>query len=156
MDQICSSHDVSICISGLEPVQYFTEDQPISLESGEKSIFLSSNSLSLMEILKREPYLVFSISFLCLRLLLGIFPEVLSQLKAFWVSYIPHFNVGIFAETSQIMGRILHMIDVRRVWTKLRLCKTRNFHEGAKNARVWASSFASVALGESSSAISSS
>ncbi|KAL6219392.1 hypothetical protein ACLB2K_007151 [Fragaria x ananassa] len=36
------------------------------------------------------------------------------------------------------MGRILHMVDVRRIWNKLRLCKTRNFHEGAKNARVQA------------------
>lgn len=144
------------CISGLEPVQYFAEDNPISLESGGKSIILSSNSLSLKEILKREPYLVFSIMFLCLRLLVCIFPQVLSRLKAFWVIYIPHFKLEIFGETSQIMGRIVHMIDMRGVWTKLRLFKTRNFHQGAKNARVWASSLASVALGESSSARSSS
>lgn len=142
--------------TGLEPVQYFAEDNPISLESGGKSIILSSNSLSLKEILKREPYLVFSIMFLCLRLLACIFPQVLSRLKAFWVIYIPHFKLEIFGETSQIMGRIVHMIDMRGVWTKLRLFKTRNFHQGAKNARVWASSLASVALGESSSARSSS
>jgi thiol-disulfide isomerase/thioredoxin len=142
--------------TGLEPVQYFAENPPIGLESDEESIFQSLNSLSMKEISKRKPYLVFSISFLCLRLLLCIFPEVLSCLKTFWVSYVPHLNLEIFGETSQIMGRVLHMIDVRRVWTKLRLCKTRNFHESAKNARVWASSLASVALGESSSARSSS
>ncbi|KAG2682796.1 hypothetical protein I3843_10G001500 [Carya illinoinensis] len=136
--------------TGLEPVQGFAEDQPICLESGETSNFLSSSSEWLKEISKREPYLVFSISFLCLKLLVYMFPAVLSRLEAFWVTYIPHFNLEIFGETSQIMGRILHMIDVRRVWTKLRLCKTNNFHEGAKNARVWASSLASVALGESS------
>jgi hypothetical protein len=85
-----------------------------------------------------------------------MFPKVLTHLKAFWVLYVPHFNLGIFGETSQLMGRILHMVDVRRIWTKLRLCKTRNFHEGAKNARVWASSLTSVSLGESSSARSSS
>ncbi|KAM3738450.1 hypothetical protein ACB098_09G131500 [Castanea mollissima] len=117
--------------TGLEPVQYFSENQPISLEGGEKSIFLSLNSLLLKEISKREPYLVFSILFICFRLIVRILPE-----------------------TSQVMGRILNMIDVRRVWTKLRLSKTRNF--GTKNARVWASSLASVALGESSSARSSS
>jgi hypothetical protein len=147
---------VTVFISGLEPVQYFAENPPIGLESDEESIFQSLNSLSMKEISKRKPYLVFSISFLCLRLLLCIFPEVLSCLKTFWVSYVPHLNLEIFGETSQIMGRVLHMIDVRRVWTKLRLCKTRNFHESAKNARVWASSLASVALGESSSARSSS
>ncbi|XP_050244912.1 5'-adenylylsulfate reductase-like 5 isoform X1 [Quercus robur] len=142
--------------TGLEPVQYFSENQPISLEGGEKSIFQSLNSLLLKEISKREPYLVFSILFICFRLLVHILPEVLSCLKAFWVSYVPHLNLDIFGETSQVMGRILNMIDVRRVWTKLRLSKTRNFQEGAKNARVWASSLASVALGESSSARSSS
>lgn len=142
-------------MAGLEPVHDFDEDQPSCLENGEKPIFLSSNSLSLKEISKREPFLVFSISFLCLRILLCTFPAVLSRFKAIWVPYIPYFNLNMFGETSQIMGRILQMIDVRRVWTKLRLCKTRNFHEGAKNARVWASSLASVALGESSSARSS-
>jgi len=147
---------VTVCIPGLEPVQYFSENQPISLEGGEKSIFQSLNSLLLKEISKREPYLVFSILFICFRLLVHILPEVLSCLKAFWVSYVPHLNLDIFGETSQVMGRILNMIDVRRVWTKLRLSKTRNFQEGAKNARVWASSLASVALGESSSARSSS
>lgn len=145
---------MTVCIPGLEPVQYFSENQPISLEGGEKSIFLSLNSLLLKEISKREPYLVFSILFICFRLLVRILPEVLSCLKAFCVSYVPHLNLDIFGETSQVMGRILNMIDVRRVWTKLRLSKTRNF--GAKNARVWASSLASVALGESSSARSSS
>lgn len=139
-----------LCLSGLEPVQDFAEDQSICLESGETSNFLSSNSEWLKETSRREPYLVLAISFLCLKLLVCIFPVVLSRLEAIWVTFIPHFSLEIFGETSQIMGRILHMIDVRRVWTKLRLCKTKNFHEGAKNARVWASSLASVALGESS------
>ncbi|KAF3442227.1 hypothetical protein FNV43_RR16143 [Rhamnella rubrinervis] len=142
--------------TGLEPAQYFDEDRPISSESGEKSIFQLMNSMSVEEISKKEPYLVFSILFLCLRILLSIFPRVLSHLKAYCVSYVPHLKLGIFGETSQMMGRVRHMIDVRRVWTKLRLCKTRNFHKGAKNARVWASSLASVSLGESSSAARSS
>lgn len=146
-----------LCLSGLEPVQYYNDDQPFSLQCGEKSILQSmSNMLSLRERARREPYLVFAILFLCLRVLLHMFPKVLTHLKAFWVLYVPHFNLGIFGETSQLMGRIFHMVDVRRIWTKLRLCKTRNFHEGAKNARVWASSLTSVSLGESSSARSSS
>ncbi|KAH7512855.1 hypothetical protein FEM48_Zijuj12G0134400 [Ziziphus jujuba var. spinosa] len=143
-----------LSVSGLEPIQYFDNDQSVFSESSETSIFQLINSMPLKEISKKEPYLVFAILFLFLRVLLSIFPRLLFHLKAFYVSYVPHFNSGIFGETSQIMGRVCHMIDVRRVWTKLRLCKTRNFREGAKNARVWAS-LASVSLGESSSARSS-
>lgn len=141
--------------TGLEPVQYLDEDQTIGSESGVKSTIQSMNGSALKVLSKRDPYLVFSILFLCLRALVSIFPRVLSRLKAFWVSYIPQLNLGIFGETSQIMGRVSHMIDVRGFWTKLRLCKTRNLREGARSARVWASSLASVSLGESSSAISS-
>lgn len=142
-------------VSGLEPVQYLDEDQKIGSESGVKSTVQSMNGSALRVFLKRDHYLVFSILFLCVRALVSVFPKVLSRLKAFWVSYIPHLNLGIFGETSQIMGRVSHMIDVRGFWTKLRICKTRNLREGAWSARVWASSLASVSLGESSSAISS-
>lgn len=141
--------------TGLEPVQYLDVDQPNGSESGGESAIQLMNGSALRATWKREPYLVFSILFLCFRILVAIFPRVLSRLKAFWVSSVPHLNLGIFGETSQIMGRISHMIDVRGIWMKLRQCKTRNLHEGARNARVWASSLASVSLGESSSVRSS-
>ncbi|XWS42681.1 hypothetical protein CRYUN_Cryun16bG0035000 [Craigia yunnanensis] len=137
--------------TGFEPVQYVSENEPIISGDHNKYMIQSWNESSLMEIVKREPYLAFAVLFLCLRVLLSIFPEVLFRLKAFWVSYAPHLNLEIFGETSQLFARALHMVDVRRVWTKLRLCNTRNFHQGAKSARVWASSLASVSLGESSS-----
>ncbi|KAF2288195.1 hypothetical protein GH714_004926 [Hevea brasiliensis] len=138
--------------TGLKPVQYFAEDEPTSLGSCEESIMQQWDGSSLEEMMKRETYLVLAMLFLCLRVLIFISPKGLSRLKAFYASYLPHFNLEIFGETSQLFGRILHMIDVRRIWiwTKLRVCKTRNFHEGAKNCRVWAS-LASVSLGESSS-----
>lgn len=131
------------------------KEQPISLESGEKSMIQLMKGSALKETSKREPYLVFSILFLCLRVFLSIFPRASSQLKAFWVSYVPHLNLGIIRETSQIMARVSHMIDVSSFWTKLKQCKTRNLREGARNAQVWASSLASVSLGESPSARSS-
>ncbi|TXG66331.1 hypothetical protein EZV62_007606 [Acer yangbiense] len=130
--------------TGLRPVEDFAKDESIGLIDSYKSITKTSFGSSMSEMIQGEPYMVFSVLFLCLRMLVFIFPEVLSRLKAFWVSYVPHLNLEIFGETSQLFGRALHMIDVRRVWTKLRLCKTRNF-------RVWASSLASVSLGESSS-----
>jgi hypothetical protein len=120
--------------------------------SDEDTNLESLMGLSLKETLKREPYLVFSVMFICLRLLLFVFPKIILRLRAFWVSCIPHLNMQIFGETSQVMGRVLQVIDVRRIWTKLGLCKTRIFHERARSARVWASSLASVSLGESSSA----
>ncbi|EOY10594.1 APR-like 5, putative [Theobroma cacao] len=143
-------------ITGFEPVQNVAENKQVVSGNYNRYIIQSWNESSLMDIVKREQYLAFAVLFLCLRVLLSIFPEVLSRLKAFWVSYAPHLNLEIFGETSQLFVRALHMVDVRRVWTKLRLCKTRNFHQGAKSARVWASSLASVSLGESSGRSSSS
>ncbi|XP_050212800.1 5'-adenylylsulfate reductase-like 7 [Mercurialis annua] len=138
-------------ITGIKPIVHLAEDESTTSDIIEESIMQPWIGSSLEEMMKREPYLVFAILFLTLRVLLYIAPKVLSHLKAFYGLYIPHFNVEIFGETSQLFGRILHMIDVRRVWTKLRLCKTRNFHQSAKNCRVWASSLASVSLGKSSS-----
>ncbi|XP_039022521.1 5'-adenylylsulfate reductase-like 5 [Hibiscus syriacus] len=135
--------------TGFEPVQYDAESKPVV--SGEDNIYMIQLwNETPMEMVKREPYLAFALLFLCFRGLLTIFPKVMSRLKAFWDSYAPHLKLEIFGETSQLFARALHMVDVRRVWAKLRLSKTRNFHQGAKNAHVWASSLASVSLGESS------
>ncbi|XVF56883.1 hypothetical protein PTKIN_Ptkin06aG0156100 [Pterospermum kingtungense] len=142
--------------TGLEPVQYVAESEPVISGDHNKNMIQLWNESSSMEMVKREPYLAFAVLFLCLKVLLSMLPEVVSRLKAFWVSYAPHLNLEIFGETSQLFSRALNMVDVRRVWTKLRLCKTRNFHRGAKSAHVWASSLASVSLGESSSSRSSS
>ncbi|KAE8660023.1 5'-adenylylsulfate reductase-like 5 [Hibiscus syriacus] len=140
--------------TGFQPVRYIAESEPVVSGDDNKYMVQLWNE-NPTEIVKREPYLAFALLFLCFRGLLSIFPEVMSCLKAFWVSYAPHLNMEMFSETSQLFARALHAVDVRRVWTKLRLCKTRNFHEGAKSARVWASSLASVSLGESSSSRSS-
>ncbi|QCD94228.1 hypothetical protein DEO72_LG5g2309 [Vigna unguiculata] len=128
-------------------------DQPSSMTmTSDENSAMNLFGLSLNETWSRDPYLVFSVLFLCLRLLLFVFPKIVSRLRAFWVSCIPHLNLQIFGETSQVMGRVLQVIDVRRIWNRLRLCKIRIFQERARSARAWASSLASVSLGESSSA----
>lgn len=142
--------------SGFEPFQYVAEHEPVTSGDHNNHMKQSWNEPFSMEIVKKEPYLVISVLFLCMKLLLSIFPIVLSRLETFWVLYAPHFNLEIFGETNQLFALALHMVDVRRVWTKLRLCKILNFHQGAESARVWASSLASVSLGKSSSGISSS
>ncbi|CAN1132305.1 5'-adenylylsulfate reductase-like 5 [Linum perenne] len=137
--------------TGLEPVQHLTEAEATNLQSDGNSILQPWDGSPLEQVLRREPYLALSILFLCFRVMLFFSPKLLLHLKSFCSSNIPRLNLGMFGETSQLFERILHLVDVRRVWTKLRLCKARNFREGAKNCRVLASSFASVSLGESSS-----
>lgn len=126
------------------------EDTSCNLET-EQKVLGAWEGASVKEILLREPYLLLSVIFLSLRAVAYFFPGIASHLVAMWSAYIPHLNMGIFGESRQLIGRALHLIDVKRIWSKLKVCKTRNFHKGARNARVWASSLASVSLGETSS-----
>lgn len=107
---------------------------------------------SLKETFLMDPYLAISIWFVLYRFFLYILNEISSRLLALWVAYIPHLNLGIFGEWKQLLAHGLQMVDVKRIWTKLKICKTRNFHRGAINARVWASSISSMSLGETSAA----
>ncbi|KAL0369939.1 UNVERIFIED_CONTAM: 5'-adenylylsulfate reductase-like 5 [Sesamum angustifolium] len=136
--------------TGLYPVVDIVEETSSDSESGSK-VFQLWNGASLKETFLMEPYLVLSAVFVFLRAFLYFFPEIVSRIMALWVAYIPHLNLGIFGESRQVLAHVLHLIDVKRIWSKLKLCKTRNFHERARNARVWASSLASVSLGEASS-----
>ncbi|KAH6813850.1 hypothetical protein C2S51_022868 [Perilla frutescens var. frutescens] len=135
--------------TGLDPMVDIAEETPCS--ERREAAFQVWDGSSLKETFLREPYLVLSLVFVLLRAFLYIFPEIASDLLALWVACIPHLNLGIFGESRQLLGHALQLIDVRRIWSKLKICKTRNFHEGARNARVWASSLASVSLGETSS-----
>ncbi|TKY62901.1 5'-adenylylsulfate reductase 5 [Spatholobus suberectus] len=137
--------------TGLEARDKVVFAQLSNLMSDEHS---TMKGFSLKEMSSREPYLALSILFLCLRTILFVFPAIVSRLQAFWTSFVPHLNLQVF---GLVMERVLIVIDVKRIWTKLRLCKTRNFHERARSARVrarsarvWASSLASVSLGDSS------
>ncbi|KAL2557121.1 5'-adenylylsulfate reductase-like 5 [Forsythia ovata] len=136
--------------TGLDPVVEISEDQISSSENDQKVLQLWSGA-SLKDTFSREPYLVLSVVFVLSRAFLYFFPEIVSRAMALWLAHIPHLNMGIFGESRQLLGRVFQLIDIKRIWSKLKLCKTRNFHKGARNARVWASSLASVSLGESSS-----
>lgn len=131
-------------ITGLKPIPYYSDRDLVTIESVGKPVIQRQH-------IEDEPLLIFSFVFICLRLAIYKLPHLLHHLNNLCRSYIPHLNLEIFGETRQLIGRILHMLDIRRAWAKLRLYKTKNFHKGARNARVWASSLASVSLGESSS-----
>ncbi|KAL3649332.1 hypothetical protein CASFOL_005735 [Castilleja foliolosa] len=136
--------------TGMDPMVDMVEEASNNRESGPYA-FQLRNVTSFEETFSREPYLVLSFIFVILRAFLYICPEIVSRLSALWIAYIPHPDLGIFGESRQLLERVLHLIDIKRIWTKLKNCKTRNFQEGARNARVWASSLTSVSLGETAS-----
>ncbi|CAH2055164.1 unnamed protein product [Thlaspi arvense] len=140
--------------TGLQPVQYVAEAEPLtgSLYAADGNLITwLRNGTSVSEVFKRDPFLVLSLMFICLQVAILVFPIAESRMKALWASYVPNLNLERFGEISQLFSRALHMVDVRRLWLKLRLVKTRSFHERAKNAQAWASSLASVSLGQTSS-----
>ncbi|XP_052172668.1 5'-adenylylsulfate reductase-like 5 [Diospyros lotus] len=127
-------------ITGFKPVQYVGRDESSSwMGSGKFAIRSWRRWSSLNEMLNREPYLLFSALYLCLKLVISVFPKVISCFRALWASHVPHLNLEIFGETSQMLGPVLQIINLRMICGKLRL-KARNFAERAKNARVWACS----------------
>lgn len=140
--------------TGLQPVDYHDHDDSNEIVNGQILLQPWYRS-SFGDLIMKEPYLLLAILFLVLRTFLLFCPEILSRVAALWILCKREFNMGIFGESSQLVGRVLHLIDVKRVWSKLKLCKTRNFQKRARSARVWASSLASVSLGETSRPLSS-
>ncbi|KAF3610680.1 hypothetical protein DY000_02051548, partial [Brassica cretica] len=139
--------------TGLKPVQYVAEAEPttsLDATNGNLITWLRKGT-SISEIFRQDPFLVLSLLFICLQIAILVFLIAESRMKALWASYVSSLNLERFGEISQLFSRALHMVDVRRLWLKLRLVKTRNFHERAKNAQAWASSLASVSLGQTSS-----
>ncbi|KAH0944199.1 hypothetical protein HID58_003836 [Brassica napus] len=139
--------------TGLKPVQYVSEPEPttsVDATDGNMITWLRKGT-SISEVFKGDPFLVLSLLFVCLQAAILVFPMAEQRLKALWASYVPNLNLERFGEVSQVFRRAVHMVDVRRLWLKLTLVKTRSFHERAKNARAWASSLASVSLGQTSS-----
>ncbi|XP_071690276.1 5'-adenylylsulfate reductase-like 7 [Rutidosis leptorrhynchoides] len=136
--------------TGLEPVIDLTADQTVFPENKSR-IFESHNNTQLKNIVSKEPYLIFSLLFIFLKALLYLFPNMVSNLIALWLAYIPHLNLSIFGESRQLLARVLHVVDVERLFNKLKLIKSRPFHNGARSARAWTSSLASFSLGKTSS-----
>ncbi|XP_072951927.1 5'-adenylylsulfate reductase-like 5 [Typha angustifolia] len=135
--------------TGLDPAAYFVVDK---LSDSRNMRSRWSRDQPLRDIVTDEPFLALGVLFVILRMIIHSFPVVFSWMRAFWVSYAWHLNLWVIGGSSQLLERVLHAVDIKRLWSKIRLFnKTRNFRKGASNARVWASSLTSVSLGESSS-----
>lgn len=133
--------------TGLERALNSTEDQYV-LPSNNTPKALHSWNLTT---LKDELCLGFSLLFVLLKAFLFVCPNFVSNVITLWVTYIPRLNLAIFGESKQLLTHALHLFNVKSLYSKLKLSKSRNFHHGARSARVLASSFASVSLGETSS-----
>jgi len=107
---------------------------------------------SLREMANDEPFLFLAVLFIILKVAAHFIPVVMSHLRAFLVVRVRNLNLGILRGSNQLLDRALNVLDVRRLWSKLRLSnKATDLRKGASNARAWASSFTSVSLGEPSS-----
>ncbi|CAM0877048.1 unnamed protein product [Alopecurus aequalis] len=135
--------------TGLDPIAYvdvIQQESPGSVGS------VMPGGRSLRKMAKDEPFVFISVLFIILKVAAHFVPTVISHLRAFLVVHVQNLNLGIHRGSSQLMERALTVLDVKRLWSKLRLSsKTSDLRKGASNARAWASSFASVSLGEPSS-----
>ncbi|XP_062204113.1 5'-adenylylsulfate reductase-like 6 [Phragmites australis] len=134
--------DFYTAVTGQEPVAYIG---PRKWSTSQSTHYAKLGNSSISEAVKREPYLAFSIMFICLRIFLFFFTKFFALIKGFWIQYFRHINLGILAKLTQLLECVPHAVDVRKMWSKWRLMV------GAKNARVWASSLTSLSLGGQSS-----
>ncbi|XP_066333200.1 5'-adenylylsulfate reductase-like 5 [Miscanthus floridulus] len=135
--------------TGLDPIAYIDVVQQES--TGSLSSVMPWDH-SLREMAKDELYLLVAVLFIILKVAAHFIPVVMSHLRAFLVVRVQNLNLGIRKGSNQLLERALNVLDMRRLWSKLRLSnKATDLRKGASNARAWASSFASVSLGEPSS-----
>lgn len=99
------------------------------------------NSSIISETVKREPYLALSILFICMRVFFFFFPKSFALIQDLWTGYREQINLGILGRLAQLLDCVPHAVDVRKVWSKLRLVVGAN-----KNGRVWAA-LTSLSLG---------
>lgn len=101
----CGSKDLRLLIPFYKRTTGF--DPPVDFTKHESSNLGSLKPLpwdvSLSEILRREPFLVFSLLFLFLKVLFYSFPKMLACLKEFWVSQCWRPNV-----TWGSLGRLVN------------------------------------------------
>ncbi|KAI7729182.1 hypothetical protein M8C21_025856 [Ambrosia artemisiifolia] len=128
-------------VTGLEPVMDLTKD-PIIFPENQSTIPESHNKAQLKNIISNEPYLVFSMFFLFLKTVLYLYPNMVSNIIALWLANIPRLNLSIFGESRQLLARVLQLVDLKRVLSKLKL---------VRSARAWASSLASFSFCKASS-----
>jgi hypothetical protein len=137
---------IIFCYTDFGPVAYF-DVQPSMFTY--TPIWLQD--MPLKDKIAAEPYLALSVLFVLLRVALWILPLVGPHLRAFWDIYAQGFKQKVVGGMNRTLERAAHVLDVKRLGNKIKhFNKKRSLGRGAKSARVWASSLASVSLGECS------
>lgn len=137
--------------AGLDPVAYI--DVVVQQESTASLRSVAPWDRSPLEMAKDEPpYLLVAVVFIILKAAARLVPAAMSHLRAFLAVRVQNLNLGIRRGSNQVLERALNVLDVRRLCSELGLSnRATDLRKGASNARAWASSFASVSLGEPSS-----
>ncbi|PWZ24096.1 5'-adenylylsulfate reductase-like 5 [Zea mays] len=137
--------------TGLDPVAYI--DVVVQQESTASLRSVAPWDRSPLEMAKDEPpYLLVAVVFIILKAAARLVPAAMSHLRAFLAVRVQNLNLGIRRGSNQVLERALNVLDVRRLCSELGLSnRATDLRKGASNARAWASSFASVSLGEPSS-----
>nr|ACG47677.1 APRL6 - Zea mays adenosine 5'-phosphosulfate reductase-like [Zea mays] len=118
--------------TGEEPVAYIGSRKWSAAQSTD-GYAKAWNSSIISETVKREPYLALSILFICLRVFFFFFPKSFALIQDLWTGYREQINLGILGRLAQLLECVPHAVDVRKVWSKLRLVVGAN-----ENGRVWA------------------
>ncbi|XP_042458646.1 5'-adenylylsulfate reductase-like 5 [Zingiber officinale] len=135
--------------TGFNPISYMVAHHSISSWDTQTSMHQTGSPRELMS---KEPYVVLAALFIFLKIVLSLAPIIYSHLNYCWASRTWRLNVHFLGELNQLLLRVLHLVDIKKLWSKLKLSNgTRNLREGANNAHAWASTLASVSLGEPSS-----
>ncbi|KAI3743167.1 hypothetical protein L1987_60872 [Smallanthus sonchifolius] len=127
--------------TGLKPVMDLIKD-PISFPEYKSTTTDSHTKTQLKNIISQEPYLIFSLFFLFSKALVYLYPNMVSNVIALWLAYIPHLNLAIFGESRQLLARVLQLVDFKRAFGKLKLIRS---------ARAWTSWLASFSFCKTSS-----
>ncbi|PSS19564.1 5'-adenylylsulfate reductase-like [Actinidia chinensis var. chinensis] len=114
--------------------------------NGEQEICPFSWARSPENLLRQETYLALATAFVILRLFYFIFPTLFAFAQIAWRRYILKMSWRtVFEHPLAYMNRAIQLFNS----SLKEPCKRRNLHEGALNAKAWASkSLASVSFGD--------
>ncbi|XP_074345222.1 5'-adenylylsulfate reductase-like 7 isoform X2 [Apium graveolens] len=127
--------------AGLDPVVDMTKVQLSHYEETGSRVFQLWNQKPLKDIFIKEPYLILSLMFIFYKASIYLIPLLVCRVKALWFALVPHLSVGVLGESKQLLRRVFHGMDLKRIGNKV---NTGSRSIGTQTARVWASSLASV------------
>lgn len=127
--------------AGLDPVVDMNKVQLSHYKETGYKVLQPWNQKPLKEIFIKEPYLILSLMFIFYKASVYLVPQLVCRVKALWLALVPHLSVGALGESKQLLRRVFHVMDLKRIGNTV---NTGSRSIGAQTARVWASSLASV------------